>query len=77
MSDVLDVFYRLRDMAAAASDKLAAATAEAKVTLDRLEAFADDAERSAELLAASDLFPNASANIPPESGLVRIRKGES
>ena len=74
MSDVLDVFYRLRDMAADASDKLAAATAEAKVTLDRLEAFAADAERSAELLAASDLFPYASANIPPESGLVH--KGE-
>ena len=70
MSDVLDMIYRLRDMAGKEAARLSAEVAKAQAVLDRLEAFANDAEATAELAAASDLFPNARANIPARSGLV-------
>ncbi|MBC7955292.1 MAG: hypothetical protein H7Y33_05405 [Cytophagales bacterium] len=75
MSDVLDMIYRLRDMAGKEAARLSLEVAKAQAVLDRLEAFANDAEATAELAAASDMFPNASANIPARSGLVRLVNG--
>lgn len=73
MSDLIDVIYRLRNMAAEAALPLRAAIAEAQIVLDRLEAFADDAEYSAQLAASSDRFPTHHATVPFESGLERRR----
>jgi hypothetical protein len=71
MADILDVMYRLRDMAGIAADDLREAIKEAQAVLDKLDCFANDAEEGAELMAASDLHPNCSANIPERSGLER------
>jgi len=71
MSDVIDVMYRLRNMAGAAADDLRTAIAEAQAVLDKLDRFADDAEDGAQLMAASDLAPNSHALIPERSGLAR------
>lgn len=71
MADILDVMYRLRDMAGIAADDLREAIKEAQAVLDKLDCFANDAEEGAELLGASDLHPNCIANIPERSGLER------
>lgn len=71
MSDVIDVFYRLRDMVSSAANTLREQIADAQKVLDRLDAFADQAQDSAELIAASDLAPGWVANIPERSGLMR------
>ena len=71
MTDVTDVLYRLRDMAGAAADDLRSAIGEARAVLDKLDRFANDAEDSAQLIAASDIEPHASARIPERSGLTR------
>lgn len=71
MSDIIDVMYRLRDMAGLAADDLRAAIGEAQEVLDKLDQFANDAEDGAQLMAASDLSPNSSALIPERSGLTR------
>ena len=71
MADVLDVIYRLRDMAGEAADKLRVQITDAQKVLDKLDAFANDAEDSISLAAASDLFPSYVASIPERSGLIR------
>ncbi|MDQ0756098.1 hypothetical protein [Arthrobacter sp. B3I4] len=75
MSDLIDVLYRLRDMAGKEADKLQASINEAQAVADRLHSFALNAEDVAQLAAASDLFPNASALVPERSGLVRKEPG--
>ena len=74
MTDVIDVLHRLAHMAHEPAQNLRAAIAEAQAVLDKLDAFADDAEDGAQLIAASDIMPNASANIPERSGLTRQEK---
>lgn len=71
MADVIDVLYRLRNMAADAAEPLRAAIAEAQAVLDKLEEFADDAEHAAQLTASSAMFPSHFADPPEHSGLVR------
>lgn len=71
MSDIIDVMYRLRDMAGIAADDLREAIKDAQAVLDKLDCFANDAEEGAELIGASDLHPNCNANIPERSGLQR------
>lgn len=70
MADVLDVMYRLRDMAGIAADELRTAISEAQAVLDKLDKFSHDAEDTAQLAAASDIFPDSVASIPKRAGLV-------
>jgi hypothetical protein len=74
MSDVIEVLYRLRNMAGIAADKLRAEIAEAQQVLDKLDTFAQDAEDIAQLSAASDIAPGWSALIPERSGLAHEMK---
>jgi hypothetical protein len=71
MADIIDVMYRLRDMAGQSADTLREAIKDAQAVLDKLDCFANDAEEGAELIGASDLHPNCNANIPKRSGLER------
>lgn len=72
MADIVDVLYRLRNMAADPIAELRAAIADAQAVLDKLDAFADDAEHAAELTASSDRFPTYMPRTPPsDSGLIR------
>lgn len=71
MADVVDVLHRLTRMAHEPAQKLRAAIAEAQAVLDKLDAFADDAEDAEQLVAASDLMPRYIASIPERSGLTR------
>ena len=71
MSDVIEVLYRLRDMAGMAADDLRKAIGDAREVLDKLDKFADDAQDGAQIIAASDLAPNAHAILPARSGLIR------
>lgn len=70
-ADALDVIYRLRNMAGEAADTLRAAISDAQAVLDRLDQFANDFEDTAQLAAASQLFPTHTANVPERSGLER------
>jgi hypothetical protein len=70
-ADLIDVMYRLRNMAGQAADELRPHVERAQSVLDRLDKFAKDTEDAVELVAASDLHPNCSANIPERSGLIR------
>lgn len=70
---MIDVIYRLRDMAGKAAAELRPHVEAAQAVLDRLDKFAHEAEEIAELSAASDLFPSYSASIPEGSGLVRSK----
>jgi hypothetical protein len=72
MSDLIEVLYRLRDMAGMAADKLRVEVQAGQAVLDKLDQFANECEEGAELLAASDLHPGMHANIPERSGLQRI-----
>jgi hypothetical protein len=72
MSDLIEVLYRLRDMAGMAADKLRVEVQAGQAVLDKLDKFADECEEGAELLAASDLHPGMHANIPERSGLTRV-----
>jgi hypothetical protein len=74
----VEVMYMLRDQADRHARQLReqiaemhSAIAAAEALLPRLDQAADDAEKSAELIAASDLFPTYSADIPERSGLSR------
>lgn len=71
MSDVIEVIYRLRNMAGLEADKLRAQIAEAQQALDKLDTFANDAEDIAQLAAASDIAPNYQALIPDRAGLTK------
>ena len=75
MTDIIDVLHRLTGMAAKPAQDLRAAIAEAQAVLDKLEAFASDAEDGYILIAASDIMPRHNAIIPERSGLTR--KGAS
>lgn len=73
-----DFLYLLRNEAGIAADRLASEVsrmrtrlAEAEAVLGRLNGMASKAELAAQLVAASDLEPTASALVPPESGLTR------
>lgn len=70
-TDVIDVLYRLRDMAGLAAEKLRSEIAEAQTVLDKLDAFANDAEDGGQLIAASDIGSRYSALVPSRSGLIR------
>lgn len=72
MSDLIEVLYRLRDMAGMAADKLRVEVQAGQAVLDKLDTFTKDCEEGAELLASSDLHPGMHANIPERSGLQRI-----
>lgn len=72
MSDVIDVLYRLRDMAGKERERLQAAVDSAQAVIDKLDKFALDAEESCELLAVSDLNPLWHSSIPDRSGLMFI-----
>jgi hypothetical protein len=74
MADVLEVVYRLRDMAGIAAERLRAEIAAAQAVLDKLDAFADDAEDTAQLAAASRLFPTYHATAPERSGMTLTPK---
>ena len=71
MSDIIDNLYDTRDVAwnrvLLLRKRIAKDTAELAIQEKRAEI----AEQSAALLCASDLFPDCSARIPVESGLVR------
>lgn len=71
MADVIDVLHRLTFMAHEPAQKLRAAIAEAQAVLDKLDAFAQDAEDGYCLIAASDIMPTHNALIPGRSGLTR------
>lgn len=71
MTDISDFLYTLRNTAGEAADNLRASIAEAQGVLARLDKLAEDAEDSAQLIAASDIEPHASAIVPERSGLVR------
>ncbi len=74
MPDIIDAIYGLRDVAGAALEPLRSAIAEAQQVLDKLEAFADDAENAAELVASSDRHASHHASTPADSGLVPARE---
>lgn len=69
MADVIDVLHRLTHLAGSAAEQLHEAIKEAQAVLDKLDAFATDAEDGAQLIAASNIMPTYSANIPERSGL--------
>ena len=71
MSDVIEVLYRLRNMAGIEADKLRGSITEAQKVLDKLDAFANDAEDIGQLAAASDIAPGWSALVPGRAGLTR------
>jgi len=71
MADIVDVLHRLTFMAHEPAEKLRAAIAEAQAVLDKLDAFAQDAEDGYCLIAASDIMPGHNALIPERSGLAR------
>ena len=71
MADIVDVLHRLTFMAHEPAQKLRAAIEEAQAVLDKLDAFAQDAEDGYCLIASSDLMPTHNALIPERSGLTR------
>jgi hypothetical protein len=70
-NDVIEVLYRLRDMAGKSAGDLRSAIGEAQKVLDRLDAFSHDAEDVGQLAASSDIAPEYEACIPKRSGLSR------
>lgn len=75
MADVLDVLHRMTYLAGDAADVLRTQIAEAQKVVDKLDAFASDAENTAQLAASSDLFPNYSALAPDGTGNISRRPG--
>lgn len=71
MTDISDILYGIRNTAGEAADELREAITVAQEVLDRLDRITDDAEDGAQLIAASDIEPNAIASVPERSGLVR------
>lgn len=71
MADIVDVLHRLTFMAHEPAQKLRAAIEEAQAVLDKLDAFANDAEDGYCLIAASDIMPTHNSLIPERSGLTR------
>lgn len=73
--NITDVMYGMRDMAGHAADKLRIEIENAQKILDELDQFANDAEDGAQLIAASDLEPGASALIPDRANMRHGRPG--
>ncbi|WP_024817081.1 hypothetical protein [Arthrobacter sp. 31Y] len=73
MSDVIEMLYRLRDMAGRAADKLRVEVEAGQEVLARLDQFSKECEDGAQLLASSDLHPGWNANVPDASGLIRSK----
>lgn len=71
MSKIIDDLYDTRDKAWDRAQILKRRIAKDTAELAVQEALWTQAEQSAELLCASDLFPGCSANLPQESGLTR------
>lgn len=69
MTDVIDVLYRLRNLAGSQADELRAQIIQAQTLLDKLDAFSRDAEDTAQLAAASAIFPAHQALPPTRAGL--------
>lgn len=75
MIDIIDNLYDTRDLAWNRVLLLRKRIAKDTAELAEQEKRAEVAEKSAELLCASDLFPTCRPNNPPkESGLVRLDK---
>jgi hypothetical protein len=73
--DIIENLYDTRDLAWNRVLLLRKRIAKDTTELAEQEKRADVAEKSAELLCASDLFPMCRPNNPPkESGLVRVDK---
>ena len=71
MSKIIEDLYDTRDKAWERAQILKRRIAKDTAELAEQENLATAAEKSAELLCASDLFPDAHSFIPEESGLVR------
>lgn len=71
MTDIIDSLYDTRDKAWNRVLLLRKRIAKDTAELVEQEKRAEVAEKSAELLCASDLFPGCNSTVPVESGLVR------
>jgi hypothetical protein len=69
--DIIENLYDIRDAAWDRVQILKRRIAKDTAELAKQEKLSNDAELSAELLCASDLFPGCNSWIPKESGLVR------
>jgi len=69
--NLIDALYGMRNSAGEAADRLHEAIADAQALLARLDQFTEDCEALAQLGAASDLWPNYTANVPDGAGLTR------
>jgi hypothetical protein len=70
--DIIENLYDTRDLAWNRVLLLRKRIAKDTAELAEQEKLAEIAERSAELLCASDLFPGCSSRVPKESGMVRL-----
>ena len=66
-----DYLYTLRNEVARMTEELALMVTAAQELLEKLEKIADDCEDAAQLVAASDIEPGSSADVPERAGLVR------
>lgn len=66
-----DYLYTLRNEVARMTEELALMVTAAQELLETLEKIADDCEDAAQLVAASDIEPSTSADVPERAGLVR------
>lgn len=66
-----DYLYTLRNEVARMTEELTLVATAAQELLEKLEKIADDCEDAAQLVAASDIEPGSSADIPARSGLTR------
>ena len=65
-----DYLYTLRNEVARMIEELTLVATAAQL-LEKLEKIADDCEDAAQLVAASDIEPSSSADVPERAGLVR------
>lgn len=66
-----DYLYTLRNEVARMIEELTLVATAAQELLEKLEKIADDCEDAAQLVAASDIEPHSSANVPERAGLMR------
>lgn len=74
MIDIIENLYDIRDTAWDRVQILKRRIAKDTAELAKQEKLSNDAELSAELLCASDLFGRCCSTVPKESGLVRVDK---
>jgi hypothetical protein len=72
MTDIVESLYDIRDTAWERAQILKRRIAKDTAELAEQEKLWKQAEQSAELLCASDLFPSCNSNVPKESGLIRL-----